>query len=77
MTIIANKPDCVKLLFDDGSYAVHPKKSLIVMADAESDRINFKIAASRKTIYSVKNSELIPNGGDVEETVELITPLLN
>lgn len=76
MTIIKNKPDCVKLQFDNGCYSVHPKGSLIVMSD-ESDRINFKLKASRKTIYSVKNSELIPNGGTVEETIELITPLLN
>ena len=76
MTIIANKPNCVKLDFGDGTYSVHPKGSLLVVADTDSEMINFKLSASRKTIYSVKNSDLIPNGGDVEETVELITPLL-
>ena len=77
MQIIKNKQDCFKLLFDDGSYAVHPMRSLIVVADEESDRINFKLIGSRKTIYSVKNIDMTPSGGDVYETVELITDLIN
>lgn len=77
MQIIKNKQDCFKLLFDDGSYAVHPMRSLIVVADDESDRINFKLRGSRKTLYSVKNVDLIPNGGDIYETVSLIDELIN
>lgn len=74
ITIVSTSPNSVKLQFEDG-YAIHPKKTLIAIAD-KSDMISFKLLASRKTIYTAKLSELNPAGGDAQETIDLINDLL-
>lgn len=65
----------VAFRWGNGDFAVHPHGALIAIAD-ESDRISFKLLASRKTVYSVKNSLLSPSLETPDATVEMLNALL-
>lgn len=74
LNIIENK-NSLKFDFGDGTFQIFPKKKVIALADT-SDMVSFKLLSSRKTIFAVKNSEIIPHGDDANATVELLSELL-
>lgn len=73
--IIQSRDNCAVFKFGDSRFDVHPKGSLIAMAD-ESDMISFKLQGSRKTIYSVLFSLISPSRATAAETVEALNEIL-
>ena len=72
---IQSSENSVKFNFINGDYSVHPHGALIAIAD-DSDRISFKLLASRKTIYSVPNSQITPSLDTPDKTVEMLNAIL-
>lgn len=56
--------------------ATYPKGTLSVHADADSDSVDFRMRASRKTIISVRYDETNMAGADAQATAEAIAAIL-
>lgn len=65
----------VKFSFNNGDFSVYPHGSIIAIADT-SDRISFKLLASRKTIFSYPFGSISPSGATASETVTILNSIL-
>lgn len=73
--VIQSTDNCVTFRFGGENYAVYPHGAIIAIAD-KSDRVSFKLLASRKTIFSYPFGSISPSGATAAETVELLNTLL-
>ena len=76
--IIQSRENCVIFRFgglQSECHAVHPKGSIIAIAD-ESDMVSFKLTASRRTLYSWRYDLISPSMGTAEATVEALNAIL-
>ena len=76
MLTITKNATSVKFDWGD-TIAVHPLGTMMAVADTESDAVNFKVLASRKTIYSERFDDITPSGEDAVETAEMLAVYLN
>ena len=75
MLTITSTDNSVKFDFGNSNYAVYPHGAIIAIADS-SDRVSFKLLASRKTIYSVPFDDITPSESTAAETVEELNAIL-
>lgn len=73
--VIQSAQNSVTFRFGGENYAVYPHGAIIAIAD-KSDRVSFKLLASRKTIFSYPFDKITPSDSTASETVELLNTLL-
>lgn len=73
--IIQSTANCVTFRFGGENYAVYPHGAIIAIAD-KSNRISFKLLASRKTIFSYPFGSISPSGATASETVTTLNSIL-